>query len=438
MPRDAEASSDNAGSTAAWFAGGATVVLLGFLLYALWPSLNPLVLLLALGCTMAPLRRTRFFWPVLGAASGLTFFWLLSELGFMLAPFVLGLVFAYILNPLVDLMARRSFLSSIDGGDAGARSRTAAIGVLVLPLIGIFAALLIWGVPVLVREANGLVQRTPELVAAGARLLTSLEERLSTLPGFEGTEWAARLQSLDGDDVVEFLQTRGESLARQAWQGALGLGRGLGSIFSILGYLVLTPVVAFYLMRDYKSFGESLMSLIPEHRSGVRSFLVDYDRLLSGYLRGQVTVAIVMGTVTAVGLWIAQFPFAALLGFLAAVFGVVPYLGLVLSLIPAVGIALTSGAIASSFLKLAIVYGLVQVLEGMVLGPRILGESTGLHPVSVLLAIALGGFFFGFVGLLIAVPAAVGVKLLVERAVQRYKSSGLFLPEGGGTATEEA
>lgn len=253
---------------------------------------------------MAPLRRSRFFWPLLGAASGLTLFWLLRELGFMLAPFVLGLVFAYILNPVVDWLARGSLLGRMDGGEGTARSRTAAIGVLVFPLIASVVSLAVWGVPALAREANDLVQRVPDLVAEGARILSSLEARLATVPGFEGSEWVARLQSINGDDVVEFLRTRGESLAQQAWQGALGLGRGLGSIFSILGYLVLTPVVAFYLMRDYRSFGENLISLIPEHRSGVRSFLADYDRLLSGYLRGQVTVAIVVGALTALGLWI--------------------------------------------------------------------------------------------------------------------------------------
>jgi predicted PurR-regulated permease PerM len=105
---------------------------------------------------------------------------------------------------------------------------------------------------------------------------------------------------------------------------------------------------------------------------------------------------------------------------------VVPYLGIVLSLIPAIFIALVSGRVGVSLLKVAVVYGLAQLLEMAVISPRIVGESVGLHPVLVLLALALGGFFFGFVGLLIGVPAAAIGKLLVGRGLQRYKASDFY------------
>jgi predicted PurR-regulated permease PerM len=116
------------------------------------------------------------------------------------------------------------------------------------------------------------------------------------------------------------------------------------------------------------------------------------------------------------------------------VFSVVPYLGLVLSLIPALFIAAVSGNVGFSLLTIAIVYGGAQALEGAVISPRIVGESVGLHPVWVLLALAVSGFFLGFVGLLMAVPLAVGLKLLLVRGVDRYRNSKLFrgdlLPEG--------
>ena len=105
-------------------------------------------------------------------------------------------------------------------------------------------------------------------------------------------------------------------------------------------------------------------------------------------------------------------------------------LGLLLSLIPALFIALVSGAVAVSLLKVLIVYGVAQALEGAVISPRIVGESVGLHPVWVVLALAMGGFFFGFVGLLIGVPAAVGVKLLIQRGLIRYRASDFFTGKG--------
>jgi predicted PurR-regulated permease PerM len=104
----------------------------------------------------------------------------------------------------------------------------------------------------------------------------------------------------------------------------------------------------------------------------------------------------------------------------------VPYLGLVLSLVPAVFIALVSGAIGISLLKVAAVYGVCQLLDGAVISPRIVGDSVGLHPVSVLLALSLGSFFFGFVGLLIGVPLAAVIKLLLARAMARYKASAVY------------
>jgi predicted PurR-regulated permease PerM len=186
-------------------------------------------------------------------------------------------------------------------------------------------------------------------------------------------------------------------------------------------------VLTFYLLRDWDRLTRSAATLVPEaRRARVVGFAVECDRMISRYLRGQLTVAIAMGVITGVGLWIARFPYAGTLGLIVGVFSVVPYLGLVLSLIPAIFIALVSGSVLISLLKVAVVYGASQLLEASVISPRIVGESVGLHPVFVLLALSLGGFFFGFVGLLLGVPAAAIGKLLVERALRRYKSSDFY------------
>jgi predicted PurR-regulated permease PerM len=210
----------------------------------------------------------------------------------------------------------------------------------------------------------------------------------------------------------------------------LGLGRGIGTVFTVLGYVALTPVLTFYLLRDWQRLTAGAADLLPAgRREQIVAFAVDCDRLVSRYLRGQVTVAIAMGVITALGLWIARFPYAGTLGLIVAVFSVVPYLGLVLSLIPAIFIALVSGSVVVSLVKVAVVYGLTQLLEASVISPRIVGGSVGLHPVLVLLALTLGGYFFGFVGLLIAVPAAAVGRLLVERGLRRYRGSALYRGE---------
>jgi predicted PurR-regulated permease PerM len=208
----------------------------------------------------------------------------------------------------------------------------------------------------------------------------------------------------------------------------LGLGRGLGSVLSIFGYVVLTPVLTFYLLRDFDALKNRIADLLPASaRAEIVEVAGEYDGLLARYLRGQVTVALLMGTITALGLLVLRFPYAILLGVLVTIFSVVPYLGLILSLVPALFIAVVSGQVLISLLKVAVVYGVSQGLEGAVISPRIVGDSVGLHPVWVVLALAVGGFYFGFVGLLIGVPAAVGVKLLVVRGVHRYRQSDLYL-----------
>jgi predicted PurR-regulated permease PerM len=130
---------------------------------------------------------------------------------------------------------------------------------------------------------------------------------------------------------------------------------------------------------------------------------------------------------TWLGLLILGFPYPGVVGLVAGVFNLVPYLGLIVSIIPAVIIALLSGDIGGSLIKAAIVFGIVQFIDGSVTGPRIVGTSVGLHPVWVILALSVGGLFFGFVGVLLAVPGAVLIKLLTGLALERYTQSELFL-----------
>ena len=235
------------------------------------------------------------------------------------------------------------------------------------------------------------------------------------------------MQAIDSEAVVAFLEARRDEIAGRAWSAVLGLGRGLGTLLTVLGYVVLTPVLMFYLLRDYDVIIERIADLVPgQIRTEARGFFGEYDRLLSSYLRGQVSVALIVGGLTWLGLFALGFPYSFLLGAIVAVLGVVPYLGLVISLVPAVLIALVSGNVAWSLGKVAIVYGAAQGLEGAVISPRIVGESVGLHPVWIVLALSLGGFVFGFVGLLIGVPLAVGAKLALVRLLDRYKRTAFY------------
>lgn len=403
--------------------GALVLLVLALFLLSVRPVLSPIVLFLALLLLLSPFAGSRSHRLTLLATGSLTLLWLLEATGALLAPFILALVLAYILDPAVDALERRRVPRSL--------------GILMLgfPVVLLVAALVFFGIPALVQQVDGLIRRAPEaiddFVAWAER--TRLRVLGLDLPFLEEEALVARVQAIDAAAVTSFLQARQEEIAQRMWGAFIGVGRGLGLVFSLLGYLFLTPVLSFYLLRDYDGITARAQGLIPvPRREKSVAFLGEYNLLLSRYLRGQLLAAALVGVLTWLGLWILGFPYAGLVGAVAGVFNVVPYLGLVASLIPALIIVVFSGSILASLAKVAAVFVAVQFLDSSVIGPRIVGGSVGLHPVWIMLALAVGGFFFGFVGLLIAVPAAVLLKLLLREALARYEGSAAFL----GTAPD--
>ena len=210
-----------------------------------------------------------------------------------MAPFVLALILAYMLDPLVDRMEGRRL------------GRSLAILLLVLPVLSLLALALVLGLPALAREIGGIIQNTPEFLARLANWLETAQDRLLLVdvPGLEEDILLDRLRSVDAAAVMAFLEDRKEEIVAGIWSGVLGFGRGLGSFFTVLGYAVLTPVLTFYLLRDYDGLKAKIGELIPVRpKEAVLSGAREYDRLLSRYLRGQITVALMMGVITTLGL----------------------------------------------------------------------------------------------------------------------------------------
>ena len=399
----------------------AALLVLGLFLFSVWGLLNPFLLFWILVVVLLPFRGVQGHGLLVFVAAILTLYWLLATTGFLLAPFVLGFVLAYVLDPLVD---------GLEGRGVG---RTLGIVILSLPVVGLGVVLVLFGIPALIVQVDQLIEAAPTLLDRVGGWVSALRERilLANIPGLdEGS--LPDLRTLDPGRVVTFLQERRLSLASGAWASVLGLGRGLGSAATLAGYVVLTPVLTFYLLRDYDKIVTRIRGILPRSReAAIVDFATEYDTLLAKYLRGQVTVAVILGLLTGVLLFVVRFPYPFLLGALVGVLGLIPFLGIVLSIIPAIIVALVSGNVVTSLIKVAAVFGSTQILEGSFISPRIVGESVGLHPIWIVLALSVGGFFFGFVGLLMGVPAAAGVKLLVVRGLDQYRDSELF---SGGAA----
>ncbi len=409
-----------------WVEAAAVVLVLGMLLYATRSVLNPVFLLVLLWAVLLPYRGHRGHGALVGIMGATTLVWLFSTTGTLLAPFILAVVLAYVLDPVADWLQGRGL------------PRTVAILLLTLPAFGALAVLAFVAIPAAARQVGSIVSDLPLLFERAADWLESPSAGLGGLdiPLVDDDALLERLRGIDGEAVVAFFEERWSRLGSWVWEGALGIGRGIGSVFTILGYVALTPMLAFYLLRDWDGITSGLADLVPGHR---RERVVDLareaDRIVAGYLRGQLTVAVLIGLVTGLGLWAVSFPYAATLGLIVAVFSIVPYLGLILSLVPAIVVALVSGSVLVSLAKVAVVYGVAQALEGAVISPKIVGDSVGLHPVWVVLALTVGGYFFGFAGLLVGVPAAAVGKLLVRHAIARYRRSELYLGEDQARAS---
>lgn len=405
------------------FQAAVLAIVAALFLTSIGDLLNPFLLYCAFVVLLAPFRSVRGHAHVMVVATGLALLWLLKTAGSLLAPFFLAFVLAYMLDPLVDRLSARPRIG-----------RQTAIALILAPALAVAGLVAAVGIPAMLRQAGQLMLDAPAALAAAHSWAVGLAAKAAEadLPFVNEAGLLARVQAFDGQALAALAASQASRIASGAWTAFLGLGRGFGMLFTVAGYVVLTPVLAVYLLRDYDTLVARVARLVPmRYQAATRDGFREYDAVLSRYLRGQILVAAIVGGLTWLGLAVTGFPHAFFLGATVAVLGVVPYLGLVLSLVPALVIALAGGDPAVGLLKVAIVYGVAQALESAVISPRIVGDSVGLHPVWIVLALALGGFYFGFVGLLLGVPMAAGVKLLAVRAEARYRASAFYGAKGG-------
>ena len=362
------------------------------------------------------LERQLGFW--LGAFAALALFLYLFSA--VLLPFVAGLILAYLLNPLADRLERMGF------------SRLGSSLLIVVVVSLLFVLLLILFVPVLAHQLASFIESLPDLVT---RLQALAAQEGSLLGGKLGGGALLERLGLDAKlDAADMQKSLGDIVGQGAqWMLAFlkSLWSGGQALVGVFSLLVVTPVVAFYILLDWGRMIETIDKIAPPaHREDVRFLARDMNRAISGFLRGQSLVCLFLGLWYGLGLSFIGLKFGFLIGICAGFLSFIPYVGSLTALVLAAGMSLVQGWPSLTLFGMAMgVIGVGQFLEGNVLTPRLVGASVGLHPVWLMFALFAFGSLFGFTGLILAVPVAAVIGVLFRFALARYFESPLYRGE---------
>lgn len=329
---------------------------------------------------------------------------LLYLLGPILAPFVAAGILAYVCSPLVQRLS------------AWKVPRTLAVVLVMGGLLLLSALLLLIMLPLLEKEFGLLVSRLPDwLEAARTHLLPRLQQWFGV-----NIEW-------DSHALKDLLLSHWQSAGGLAGKILPWLGSGGGALIGALVNLLLTPLAMFYLLRDWNALGAQLDGLVPRQWHGkVANIAAEVDRVLAEFLRGQISVMLLMSAYYVVALWLAGLEFALPIGILAGMLVFLPYLGMI------IGLSLATLAAAMQFptfggvLLVWAVFGAGQLIEGMAVTPWLVGDRIGLHPLAVIFALLAFGQLFGFFGLLLALPLSAILLVALRHGKAWYLASEMY------------
>ena len=350
-----------------------------------------------------PTQKRASAWFLIAAVVILAL-WLLGP---VLTPFVVAAVLAYALTPLVNKLDRMG---------KGRLPRVVAVVVVELLFILAVLSLVLLVVPIVAKEIPLMREQIPLLAD---RITTGLTPWLAQF----GIKVSLDMGSLKAV-ALKYLNANYQDMFGSLLS-SLKLG---GSVaLAIIGNAVLIPVALFYLLMDWDKFVTRLLELVPPPmRSSVDSFTDEADSVLGQYLRGQLLVMLVMAAFYAIGLALFGLDLALPIGIFTGLAMFIPYLGFGIGLILAVLAGVLQFASIKAIVMVAVVYGIGQVVESLYLTPRMVGERIGLHPLAVIFALLAFGQVFGFVGVLIALPASAVLLVAIRRIKLRYMTSKLY------------
>ncbi len=333
--------------------------------------------------------------------------WFIIAVQSILLPFVVGMLLAYLLDPVVDQLETFKF------------PRAGATALVIALCFGAFILLGAFALPALLDQAHYLVASAPQYLL---QIKALLQQEWAQLKGIFPEESVAKAEA----QMAGLSQQLANSLGNFAL-GALASGMALLNLFSLL---LITPVVAFYCLRDWDNITRAIDDLLPRpYAPTIREQLQKIDDTIAGFLRGQLNVCLVMGVVYGLGLTLVGLNSGWLIGLLAGLLLVVPYAGTAIAGIIAVAVAWAQFGTWQPIALVGLVFIVGQTLESNFLTPKFVGERVGLHPMWLIFGMLAGGALLGAVGVVLAVPLTAIIGVVVKFFLQEYRQSSLY--QGG-------
>jgi len=329
--------------------------------------------------------------------------WVICQISGILLPFVLAFILAYALNPVVNKMEHKI-------------SRGMASGVLVIAVLIAAVSLVLIVAPILQSQVMDFTLRIPKLV----NLVWDKLKDILTYGRENMTEQQLyQLSDSVSGTVLNIFQGLGSALMRVISGGM--------AVFSLVSLLLITPVVLFYLMRDWPHVSQNVKEMIPmKKRTAAENLMKEINTTLAGFIRGQASVCLILAIYYATALSLIGVEMGALVGILTGVMIFIPYIGYGIGLILSILLGLLQGLTMTQWLCLGGVFLVGQIAEGYFLTPYLVGKRVGLHPVWIIFVLLAGGMIAGFLGVLLAVPFAAVLGVLIRHLIKWYQASDFY------------
>ncbi len=351
------------------------------------------------------LRRQLFFWLIVSVFA-LFLVWMLRGI---LLPFIMGLAVAYFLDPVVDRLERNGL------------SRLWATILITTCFVVLLVAISFILIPIVYSELQNLVRGLPD----------NIKMLKENIPQWK-SQWFGDIQLFNParlDAIINDLTKEVTSLVPKT---ALSLASGGLALLNIFSLVLITPVVTFYMLKDWNKIISFLDKNLPrDHAATIRKIASEIDIVMAGFVRGQVTILLMLGAFYVIGLSLIGLKFGVLIGLIAGLISFIPFVGSITGILLAGGVAVAQ--FLPDWIPVFIVLGIFfsgQLVEGYVLTPKIVGDSVKLHPVWLIFSLFVFGYLIGFVGLMIAVPVAAAIGVLVRFAFDKYHDSEFYKGQG--------